>query len=487
MISREQLSRAKYYRYPVRFIAVVAVGTAVALAMGLLVVGADPTVGLFFVPALAVFWLALRNPYWMIVLTIAQFAFIPGQGNLLGHYVPPVFQILAPIAFGAVLLKALARRAGALLRLKLADIFVAAFGLWGLVGMFVVPGMVRWKWYGNRVMLPMLIYFTVRLLPLRRNQVQLLIWVLVVVTVLQSGLMLHESISGASPLYGTPAAEEVIEGVTVAMGPFGYIWNASTYLALFPSLIVYLMSRSRKWWIRILLGVALITILGANGRTMERAGLGASLLAIGFCLLAPRLRRTALAVIGILAIAYLPWSLGNAGGLLMDRFEGTDQSRYAYRVAAFNIIKSQDWNPVFGIGWARFGELSGQFGTEEKVIAWGDTEATVAQVAFRSKLHNVWLAVPLELGMGGSVLFLGVLAGLGAGILRILGMRRRGYTLDGGLLCGIVGSLVALGAIGYYHNIYFMAASMTIFWTFYALLTDNTQVFVQSPQDSTDG
>jgi len=225
-------------------------------------------------------------------------------------------------------------------------------------------------------------------------------------------------------------------------------------------------------------GVGLVLVLVANTHTMERAGLAASLLGIMACMMSSRLRKPVLVVLGLLAIGYLPWSTTRAGGSLLARFQETDKSRYAYRIAAINLLKSSDWDPIFGIGWARFDRLAGQHGTEEEVVAWGSRRATVAEIAAGSKLHNVWLAMIVEFGVVGAFLTVGLAIMLLRAALALRARKRRGEQIDGALFVAMTAALFSVAAIGYYQNVYMMAGSLSVVWVLYAILVTHPRVFV---------
>ncbi len=487
-INHSLISQAKLAERPIAPLVLVAVGVCFALAVGLLLVGAGATVAVLVPLAIGVVLLALWSPYWAVVVTLAQLAFIPCEGKLFGYFVPNVLQLLGPVVLGGALLHALRDADHERLAPRLADFFVAGFGVWGLVGMFVSPYGGNWKWYGCKMLFPMMLYFAVRLLRLDRKQVRGFILVLLAAIALQSVLMFRESMAGSSPLYEVQSG--LMQGVKPARGPFPFHWNAATYLALWPPLFIYAIASSYDWRKKALWATGLVAVLAASTRTMERGGLAASLLTIAFCLLSPKLRRTTLAIIGVLAVVYVPWSMGPAGSGLLERFRQTDESRYAYRTAAINLLKSDRWNPIFGTGWSRFKAVSGYLGTEEQVVAWGSRRGTVAEIARGSALHNVWLAIPVEFGGVGVLLALGLLACLARELLRFWRLGRSGGKIDDGLVVSIMGSLVALGAIGYYQNIYMMAESMSVLWVFYALLASHTDAFLldrteKLPPDST--
>jgi len=477
-INRGLISSIELSERPLGPVVLVVAGAGLALAAGLLLTGMGPTGAVSLPLAIAVVSLALWSPYWALVVTLAQFAFVPSEGTLFGYFVPNVLQLLAPVVLGAALLRALKEADHERLAPRLTDFLVVGFGLWGLVGLFVSQYGAVWKWYGNRMLLPMMLYFAVRLLPISRKQVRTLIFILLAAIAIQSLLMFRESMAGSSPLYEVQSG--LVQGVKPAKGPFPFKWNAATYLTLWPSLFIYAIASSHDRRKKALWGIGLFAVLAAAGRTMERSSIAASLIAIVFCLLSGKLRRTTLIVMLALAFAYIPWSMGQAGSGLLERFRQTDQSRYAYRTAAINLLKSDRWDPIFGIGWHRFRAVAGHFGTEEQVVAWGSRQGTVAEIARGSALHNVWLAIPVEFGGVGVLLALGLLVGLIRGIVAIRRFALAGARVDEGLVVSMLGSLIALAAVGYYQNVYSMVASMSVLWVFYGLLAVSPRAFFES-------
>ncbi|MCK4324650.1 MAG: hypothetical protein KAW89_08980, partial [Armatimonadetes bacterium] len=77
----------------------------------------------------------------------------------------------------------------------------------------------------------------------------------------------------------------------------------------------------------------------------------------------------------------------------------------------------------------------------------------------------------------GVLLAMGLFAGLIRGLVAIRRSALAGSRVDDGLVVCLLGSLIALGAVGYYQNIYMMAESMSVLWVFYALLTSHTDAF----------
>jgi hypothetical protein len=450
--------------------AIAAVATALILGLALTRLGYLWAMMLF--AGIGVFAVAMVSPYWAMVLGIAQFAFIPSEGSFFSISTPNQLQIIGPLLVVAALLRSLKEFAHDRLAPRLTDYTVAGFGLWGLMGLLLQVGAV--KWYVNRMILPMSFYYVARLVRLTRERIVKLAGVALGAVSLQSLMMIRESSAGSSPIYAVRSG--LVEGVKAAKGPFPYHWTAGAFLAMWPALFVYMIANSKSTRARVLWAVGLLVVLIANTRTMQRAGTLASLIAIACCLIPSQLRRTASIVIVILAIAYVPWSMGKAGGALMDRFDQTDESRVAYRIAAINLLKSDDWNPVYGVGWSRGARYGGTHGTDDEVLAWGSRRITVAEIAEGAQIHNVWLALPVEFGIGGVLLALAVLMGALASTVRVF-RRARERPVDTGLLVALWGGMVALGAIAFFQNTWHYPVSMSVMWLFYGLIVSKPDLF----------
>jgi putative inorganic carbon (hco3(-)) transporter len=464
-----------------------AAGVAAAVLVAIALSAPSLEIAIPLVIAAIAVLVAIWSPYWGLVATIAQYAVLPNEGYLFGHLTPNLLQFMAPLIVISALSRALRDRDKERLRLRVPDVLVAVFGLGGLIGRLVAtPDVMQIpKWYINRMLLPMVLYYATRLIPIKHKQVRLLVMVLLVFVCVQSVLMIRESMAGHSPLYGK--SRWTYDDIKAAKGPFYENWNAAAFLALWPALLLYAMASAGNRRQLLLWGGGLLSVLGAVTRTMERTGIAASVLSMVFCLSSPKLRRTTMVVLCLSVLVYIPWSMTGAGHGLIGRFQSTDQSRYAYRTAAINILRSSKWNPVLGIGWGRFDEVAPGMGTEERVLAWGTRAATVnSLVSADTKLHNVWLAIPLEMGLVGALCFVGLIGCLLFAVRRIRAAAKSGVGSDDGLLSAVIASMIAFGAIGYFQNVYMFAESLCVFWVFYALIVGHPDAFLASEGTPTD-
>jgi len=122
-ISHNLISKAKLSERPIAPLVLVGAGISFALATGLLLMGIGLTAAVLVPLAVGVVF---------------------------------VLQLLAPVVLGAGLLQALKNAYHERLAPRLADFLVAGFGVWGLVGTFISPYGGNWKWYGNRMLFPMM-------------------------------------------------------------------------------------------------------------------------------------------------------------------------------------------------------------------------------------------------------------------------------------------------------------------------------------------
>lgn len=458
-----------------------AIGVALAITAGVLLIGPDPTAGAAIPAALAVVLVAVISPFWALVITAVQFAFLPAEGSFAGAYVPNLLQFLAPLAVIAALFKALKDGYHSALKPRLADFAVAGFGLWGLVGKFATSGIIS-QWYGNRMLMPMLLYFAARLLKIDRSRLRTMMYVFLAAIAVQSVLMIGEGLTGSSPLYH--AELEALEGAQPAKGPFRGVFSAGAYLAIWPPLFIWAIANSRTRLKKVVWTMALVFTFLALTRTMQRAALAGAVLGVLCCLPARKLRKTVIVVLCALAFLSVPWSLTGGGEAVLNRFDQVDQSRYARRVAAINILKSSDWDPLLGIGWNNYGNIAGKHGTDEQITAYGTRQTTVSAIAGGAALHNVWYAIPVEFGLGGVLFALLILFAVTRTAAVLWRSGSNTPAKDDGLWIAMLAGLIALGGDGYYHNIYDYAASMSVLWLFYGLLIAHPTAFVDDGRNN---
>lgn len=458
-------------RFP-RIVRVVAVvGTGLTLGLLFTQLGYITTAMIFI--GLAAVAVAVLSPYWALVIAVAQWAFIPSEGAFFSiETTPNQLQFIGPLLVISALIHSLKERAHDRLEPRLLDFAIGGLGVWGYAGM-LLQGHSHFKWYTNRMVLPMLFYYTVRLVKLTRERVRKLLAISLGAVGIQSLLMIRESMAGSSPIY--VVRRGLVQGVKAAAGPFLVHWNAAIFLAIWPSQFIYMIAHAKGKRRKGLWAMGLLVVLIATTRTMQRAATLASLIAIVLCLLPSQLRRTTTTILLVLALAYIPWSMGSAGGALMDRYDQTDESRYARRQVALDLLKSDRWNPIYGLGWSRGHDFTAGLGTQEEILVWGSRRTTLADFS-DTPLHNVWLQIPVELGGVGALFTLAIILSAVTASIRIL-RRARERPVDTGLLVALWGSLIAIGAIGYFQHVWHTPAAMSVMWMIYGIIVSKPHVF----------
>ncbi|MGC9317120.1 MAG: hypothetical protein ACP5KN_03685 [Armatimonadota bacterium] len=423
----------------------------------------------------------LYDPYWGVVASVVALTVIPMEftyNSFCGHNIGNPLQMLMPLVLGLCLLSALKSRG--MPKPIWPDLLIIGLGILGLVSLLYaghVPMDTYWKKYGNKIIYPMGLYFMVRLVPLDHEKLVRLIKISLVAVAVQAVIMVLQDRAGASPFYSTHNGR--------ATGPFGYIWTAAAYMAMWPALFIYVAATAESGWKRWLSFLGLLLTAYAVTRTGERAATVLLMVVAVVCLMAPKTRSAAGKALIIGALAYVPWSMTPAGSALLSRFDQTDESRVAYRQAAFATLSSPQWHPLVGIGPYRGAMAMRQADVshleDTQVLLWGRTERSVAEVAQRgSALHNVYIALLLEFGVLGALLALGLAISLFGAVLRIGAEGRRDARVDRGLAVALLGAIVVWGGIGYVQNVYSMTAPMGLFFLWYGVLVGHPQAFLRS-------
>jgi O-antigen ligase len=190
------------------------------------------------------------------------------------------------------------------------------------------------------------------------------------------------------------------EGFTRIGGTVGSPNQAAGYLSLLlapaASLLFTTLGRAQKWLATAVLGLGGVALIF----TFSRGGWVAFALSILLlCLLAWRRNRFSLKVpiagIVILAMLYLPFQSSISERLLGDD-KGSAQSRIPLMMLAFRIVKD---NPVLGVGSNNFQLVMDRYLTSE------------FRQGFRYAVHNKYLLVLAETGIGGLLAYLAFLLG----------------------------------------------------------------------------
>jgi len=443
-------------RRPVGLVWLTAIALAILLGAWLSLDNAPQVFGAAALVGFA--FLAVWRPFIATCCFWFLLPLLPENGHMFGHFIPSLFQTCVPVLVIAVLAGALRERRAKALRLRVTDVLLLGFMLAGFGGLLLHGRVDSLKYYTNRMVFVPMVYVLGRLIPMDRAQWQTLLKAQIVAISISSLLILREAVTGSS--YPYTGQDITIEGVDVPVGAFGGHWRAAAFLALWPPLCLYGMSRSksRLWW----LAFAACCVLSLTGlvRTLERAQIAGCGVGILLCCVHPAIRKqgTRLLLVG------LPLLVLGSGFLLnevSDRFsdDSARETRRFYRQEAAAQMASDEWHPVFGTGFAR-----------GITIQWGKDPS------HRHSIHNTPLQLLVEFGLAGALLAVGMGVCLGLEWVRLLRtcIRRGG---DSSLLLAVAGVTGALLAMSYYHNIYTMSQVTAVWWWLMGLLMGHERLF----------
>jgi hypothetical protein len=429
--------------------------------------------------------------YWTTVILMAQLALIPCEGRLRGVFIPNILQVALPLALLiAAVSFIVAKRSG---RIIVADFLPVALGLWGLLGIFLMPGKDLSKWYGNRFLYPMGFYYLVRLIPLDRASVAKALNLNLAAAALQSLLVVTYRWTGINPFYPPP---KLFNNVRALPGPFDSPYTLAPYLAPWVPLLVYSALTAKSPRGRLLAFSGLVLTLLAITCTTQRAATMAALIGIAFLFVARKLRLPMIKMLLIMALLYVPLSTKKIVSTVSVRTKETDQSRDVYKRVGWEIVRSPYWDPLLGVGFNRAREVSPKLTIDDdstEFNLWGTRIMTAADVAERGVvLHNIYLSFLVEFGIVGAALGAGIILALFFSLGRLYLAQRKDPGVDFSMATAIAAGIVVILAVGKYHNIYIMHATMSIFWFLYGILVGRPEalctaqeVFVK--QESTTG
>jgi putative inorganic carbon (HCO3(-)) transporter len=250
-----------------------------------------------------------------------------------------------------------------------------------------------------------LLFFYVANFVQTRQDVLYVVSVLLIGAMVESLIIIVLSFTGMpSSLWGIPAHIYIDPGANQGFmrigGTVGSPNQAAGYLSLLlapaASLLFTSLGRAHKWLGRALLGLGGVALIF----TFSRGGWIAVVLSITILgLLSSRRRglslKTPMVIVVVLVVLYLPFHSAISQRLLGDD-RGSAESRIPLMKLAFRMIED---SPVLGVGSNNFQLVMPRYLTSE------------FRQGFRYAVHNKYLLVLTETGIGGFLAYLAFLLG----------------------------------------------------------------------------
>ena len=461
----------------------IAVGAAVllCLALGAMLASPDPTAAVVWVLAVVFAWAVFRRPLLLYAATLAQLSIIPAEGHMFGFFVPNMLQFFMPALMISIVCDRLRRRSWGLASLNPADLFVVAFLLLGYVGLLALPGGRQFKYYTNQVVFPAMLYFATRWLELDREKFLWVLRVLLTAAFVMLAIMALTPLTGRDPIYYWEAGYKGIGAD--ARGPIGGLSDTAAYASLWVPLFLYAAAvpfrhdHTRRW---LAFGGCALAALAALG-THERISVLAVAAGVLFCLVSRDMRRYAIGATIALSLLGMLWVSTRAGATLDQRFREEDPMvrRRLYVQKAVNYIRSSEWNPWLGTGFARLSEVSLATIPETLYVWDGNWKAwRQARPLAARPVHCAPLTLLGEYGFLGCACLIGV-----AGSLVLAGARvylragGNGRQADTALVVAGTACALTVVANGLLHNTDTVHQVATMCWAYAGLLVGHPDVF----------
>ncbi|MCG3121603.1 MAG: hypothetical protein ALAOOOJD_04787 [bacterium] len=299
---------------------------------------------------------------------------------------------------------------------------------------------------------------------------QRVIMALFIMTILEGFLGFAQKLSGGQlgiALVGEPDAvlsQALNTGDTAIRvgGTFSHANQFARFLGLvLPLSLAVLIAAENKRY-RLLAGLTFLIGGGALVATLSRAAwigvtLGCSLVFVAM-LMRPALRSRAVQSLKGLLLLLIPFVLINLNTFIA-RFTSADEGSFATREPmariALKIIKENPW----GIGYGNYRLWLPQYGDP------------AVPFTFQAKVHNMYLLIAAELGVGSLVVFVGILLTV---IFYSLALAKRAPAELAMIAIGIAGGLLALSIHGTVD--YEEIGRIPILWFYFGLFCAIVQI-----------
>lgn len=465
------------------------VGTSVLLIM--LTLGAslsDPTLIVAAPMGMVLAAVAVWNPFALYVIMLCMLSLVPVESRMFTLYVPNWLQMVVPMLLLATLLYNLMRPRRKAFAANWADVFVLGFIFIGYAGVFLEKGPATWKFFTNQQVVPALMYFVVKWLPLDWHRFRLQLHLQLLSVMALAAIMLGRVLTGFDPFYHNFS---FLGLGGEARGPMWSIADTVAYTGIWPLFFIYAgvtnlraVGRPPRW----LWAAGFVMILLATAATTERTGPAA--IAVGFALAMLSRRMAKWVLVCALAVPLLIplWLVTPMGQQAAERMttlkeKGAGFERQVYRDKALRYTRTPLWNPLWGSGFGRINQLAAVTLPQDQWFFdynWG--EFCPLQDFATRPTHCAPVTIFSEYGYGGVVTLLGVAVMVGAGLVRARRLvRREGYAVDGPLIVAALGALAGVVVNGIFHNTEAVVEVLILVWSFAGTVIGHPEIFALNP------
>ncbi|NUO80560.1 O-antigen ligase family protein [candidate division KSB1 bacterium] len=250
-----------------------------------------------------------------------------------------------------------------------------------------------------------------------------------------TGGQLALGIVGGSEKVMTQALNTGDTAIRVA-GTFGHTNQFARYLGLVLPLALAVVIAAPKKSHRLIASAALVMGGGALVATLSRAAwIGVALgsaLVFGAMIMQPLLRARAVQSLKVILLLFVPFVLINIETFIA-RFTSQDEGSFATREPMARIALKIIQEHPLGIGYGNYRVILPRYGDPAEPFT------------LQAKVHNMYLLIAAELGIGSLVVFLGILLVV---FVQCLALTKRMAPDVGMVTIGIAGGLLAFAIHG---------------------------------------